>query len=262
METKNLIRQNFISEDVNTNKAEVLANRYTDLYQDITVSYIPKYATYGRFDQQYLPDNEYPEELFVNIDDLNIKSHDILINLVDNEGFKKKLDHFNRRVPTLLFAAGVNLFNGQVYFTTNRKTNGYVTDHSDLMGIFDEVSIHACADTDANGSDDNPEQLFNGNDIAASLLSNIYQSVLTDVITYKRINFISGNNINVSTALTNYSYLAYICKNILANADEDYAKAVKYINVHGTDKTTSISKFYYDCYNKFELIRKMAEIYN
>ena len=92
METKNLIRQNFISEDVGGNKAQVLSERYSELYPNIQVTFVPKYATYTSFDSQYLPNNTYDEEHFVDIDQLNIKDTDILINLVDNEGFKKKLD--------------------------------------------------------------------------------------------------------------------------------------------------------------------------
>ena len=86
METKNLIRQNFISPDVNRNKAEVLSERYDELYPNISVTYVPKYATYANFDTKYLPNNKYPEEHFVCLNQLGINKKDILINLVDNEG--------------------------------------------------------------------------------------------------------------------------------------------------------------------------------
>lgn len=112
LETKNLIRQNFIGEDVGRNKAEVLSERYTDLYQNIAVSFVPKYATYSNFDKKFLPDNKYEEEHFVCLSQLNIGKNDVLINLVDNEGFKKKLDFYITRYKNPLFAAGVNLFNG------------------------------------------------------------------------------------------------------------------------------------------------------
>lgn len=51
-------------------------------------------------------------------------------------------------ILTVCFFFGVNLFNGQAYYTSNQQTNGYVVDHADLLEIFDEVSVHACADTD------------------------------------------------------------------------------------------------------------------
>ena len=153
METKNLIRQNFISEDIGKNKAEVLAERYSDIYENISVSYVPKFATYCLFDQRFLPENEYPEELFVNISSLLTKDS-IVINLVDNEGFKKKLDFFLKRKSENTydyFSAGVNLYNGQVYYSKIKgdTQNGYVCDHEDLLESFTEVSTHACADADA-----------------------------------------------------------------------------------------------------------------
>lgn len=252
METKNIIRQNFISEDVGANKAQVLSERYSDIYPNIKVSFVPKYATYGVFDKQYLPKNTYSEEQFVDIDHLNISNNDILINLVDNEGFKKKLDVFTKRHKNFLFAAGVNLYNGQAYFSTNHSTNGYVMDHSDLLDIFDEVSVTACADTDANGSDSDPEQLFNGNDIAASILANLYQIVLTDIPLYKRINFISGLNMNVSCGEANYSTLLYWINSLeknKENTDPEVAKANQFVEYFGLDFDGGPAcKHYYEIY--------------
>ncbi len=143
-------------------------------------------------------------------------------------GFKKKLDFFIARYKNPMFAAGVNLFNGQVYYSNNKHTNGYVYDHPDLLDIFDEVSIHACADHDANGTDDNPEQLFNGNDIAASLLSNLYQTALTSIPLYKRINFVSGDNMHVSVGERNYSVLYEYVKSYIKEYNEDLTKARNY----------------------------------
>lgn len=265
VETKNLIRQNFIADDVGGNKAQVLSERYSDIYPNIKVSFVPKYATYASFDSQYLPQNKYSEEFFVDIDQLNIKQEDILINLVDNEGFKKKLDVYTKEHRNFLFAAGVNLFNGQAYFSNNQRTNGYVMDHSDLLGIFDEVSVHACADADANGTDDNPEQLFNGNDVAASVLSNLYQTVLTDIPLYKRINFVTGNNMNVGCGEANYSNLLYwITKSQSLKDDDDVnvKKARQYVEHFGLDKTTPSALFYYEIYNNANGYSSFTNLFN
>lgn len=264
METKNLIRQNFISEDINLNKAQVLSERYSEIYPNIKVSFIDKYATYKKFDDQYLPQNTYEETHFVDIDALNIKKQDILINLVDNEGFKKKLDVFCKEHSNPLFAAGVNLFNGQAYYSTNKNTNGYVMDHADLLNIFDEVSVHACADADAQGTDDNPEQLFNGNDVAASVLANLYQVVLTDIVRYKRINFTTGNNMSVACGPTNYSCLlnwidVYNSKNVSDN--QEYIKAKQYIEIMGTGLTTHSAKYYYDIYNRNNIFSSFTDLF-
>lgn len=265
METKNLIRQNFISEDIGENKAKVLSERYTEIYPKIFVSYIDKYATYSAFDTRYLKENTYPEEFFVDIDTLGLKPEDILINLVDNEGFKKKLDVYCKEHLNPLFAAGVNLFNGQAYYSCNKNTNGYVMDHVDLLEIFDEVSVHACADTDANGTDDNPEQLFNGNDVAASVLSNLYQTVLTDIPLYKKINFTTGLNMSVTTGDTNYSNLLHWINHLSNNEDSvDFLvlKARKFVERFGLEKTTESAKFYYDIYHKNNQYQKITDIFN
>lgn len=265
METKNLIRQNFISDDVGANKAQVLSERYSEIYPNITVSFIPKYATYKKFDDLYLPQNKYEEEHFVDIDTLGITTEDILVNLVDNEGFKKKLDVFTKQHKNFLFAAGVNLFNGQAYFSTNRQTNGYVHDHADLLDIFDEVSVHACADADANGTDDNPEQLFNGNDVAASILANLYQTVLTDIPLYKRINFVTGINMNVSCGEVNYSSLLYWITQFESKKDEtniEIKKAREYVEFMGLGLTTPSALYYYGIYNAANEYSELTSIFN
>ena len=264
METKNLIRQNFISEDVNQNKAQVLSDRYSEIYPNIKVSFIDKYATYGEFDRQYLPANTYSTDHFVDIGQLGIRSQDILINLVDNEGFKKKLDVFCKRNLNRMFAAGVNLFNGQAYYTSNQQTNGYVADHADLLEIFDEVSVHACADTDVAGTDDNPEQLFNGNDVAASVLSNLYQTVLTDIPLYKRINFTTGNNMSVSCGEVNYSNLLYWIGKAVANISTDngdYIKALKYRDLFGPNLDTHSGRYYNDIYNQHNIYSNFTDFF-
>lgn len=260
-----MIRQNFISEDVGANKAQVLSERYSELYPNIRVVYADKYATYGKFDRTYLPGKTYSEEHFVDIDTLNIRPHDILVNLVDNEGFKKKLDVYTKEHGNFLFAAGVNLFNGQVYFTTNQQTNGYVLDHADLVDIFDEVSVTACADTDANGTDDNPEQLFNGNDVAASILANLYQTVLTDIPLYKRINFVTGNNMNVSCGEANFSTLRYWMRIADANRVQDDAtitNARKFVEYFGMNHNTQSGRYYYEIYNRANTFREFTEIFD
>lgn len=266
METKNLIRQNFISDDVNSNKAQVLSERYSEIYPNITVSFIPKYATYKKFDEQYLPQNKYEEEHFVDIDALGIIPNDVLINLVDNEGFKKKLDVFCKEHLNFLFAAGVNLFNGQAYFSNNRRTNGYVHDHADLLNIFDEVSVHACADADANGTDDNPEQLFNGNDVAASILSNLYQTVLTDIPLYKRINFVTGTNMNVSCGDVNYSNLLYWITHYDSLEDSDNVllqKAKQFVTLtDGVCNGSPSSLHYYGIFNNSNSFSSFTSHFN
>lgn len=262
IETKNLLRQNFISEDVGLNKAQVLSERYSELYENIKVSYVDKYATYGFYDSQFLPDNKYNEEHFIDIDTLGITGKDILINLVDNEGFKKKLDIFSSRKKTLTFNAGVNLFNGQVYYSWyDSKSNGYVVDHPDLEQIFDEVSVHACADADANGTDDNPEQMFNGNDMAASMLANLFQTVMNDIPFYKKITFNTGVGVSASTDLKSYAHLSKLLRfSIRSDAFiSQLSKATNYVARYGKEKDTPAAQKYYKTIKDYEVIEKFLQ---
>lgn len=253
-ESKNILRQNFISEDVGFNKAEVLSNRYNDLYPNISVSFIPKFATSKLFDNTYLPNNKYDPDLFLDISELNLSEFNI-INLVDNEGFKKKLDFILRKEVSIYsnshyFSAGVNLFNGQVYHSPlNRFSNGYVNDHEDLFEIFDEVSVHTCADTDANGTEDNPDQLFNGNDLAASLLANLYQTYLNDILMYNKIHFTSGSNINVKKGEPCYASLTQMLIDHPLK-DDEITKAQAYVSRYGNDRKTKMALHFYEILDK------------
>lgn len=257
VETKNILRQNFISQDVNSNKAQVLSERYSDLYDNITVSFIPKYATYSSFDADYLPDNSYPEDKFVAVESMGIKPNSIMINLVDNEGFKKKLDTFSSSRSILTFSAGVNLFNGQAYYSLyDDYSSGYVQDHPDLKDIFDEVSIHACADADANGTDDNPEQMFNGNDMAASILANLFQTVLNDIPLYKKIEFNTGVGVSASTSLVSYSLLLHSLLSCLRSTHfiNTLTRADAYVRRFGLHKQTSTAKHNYQAIKDKEIL--------
>lgn len=258
VEAKNIIRQNFISEDIGYNKAQVLSERYSELYDNIKVSYVNKYATCSYYDNLFLPDNEYPEEHFVDINELGIRNKDIMINLVDNEGFKKKLDVFSSRKKILTFNAGVNLYNGQVYYSLyDGISNGYVADHPDLEEIFDEVSVHACADADADGTDDNPEQMFNGNDIAATMLANLFQCVMNDIPLYKKITFNTGTGISASSDLKSYSYFLSLLRKVLCSDSyiSELSKASNYAARYGQDKTTPAAVKYYKVLQEYEMLK-------
>ena len=267
VEPKNLIRQNFITDDIGFNKAQVLSERYSELYQNIKVSFVDKFATYRRYDSQFLADKKFEPEHFMDVADLGITKNDILINLVDNEGFKKKLDAFiiNSRFHGIKYlCAGVNLYNGQVYYTNNIKSNCYTLDHLDLFNDFEDVSVHACADADATGTPDNPDQLFNGNDIAASLLANMFQTALIDIPLYKKVNFISGNNISVNKDRANYSHL-YTLLNSFVNSTSEYTIALKkaqnFVSEYGLDKKTTTGIKHYKVLAEHEMISNFIKVY-
>lgn len=208
--SKNVLRQNFIASDIGANKAERLAERYGNLYPNITVSAIPLYGTSLSYDEKVLELAEPASpEHYLDIDKF-FQRDDIIINLVDNESFKRKLDYviYQQRI-LMYFNAGINLHNGQVYVSYPNISNLYCLDHQDLITEQEELSLHSCADADAEGSDDNPEQMFNGNDMAASLLANLYQSAISQVISHRKIKFTCGGNVSIDKALPTYASLFF-----------------------------------------------------
>lgn len=250
-----MLRQNFISMDVGLNKAEVLSNRYNGLYQNISVSYVPKFgyfADYDSFAYENPSTLNRNMDLFVDISSLGIDHTSHVMNLVDNEGFKKALDFYiaaNSNAfywTNYYFSAGVNLFNGQVYY--NRLGRDYYTiDHADIFNDFEEVRIESCADTDVQGTDDNPEQMFSGNDIAASLLANLFQCVLTEIVTQKKVTFISGSNMSANRELPDYRTIQEIIRNHLQSGE--IAAAQAYLERYGTTGTTTKALQHYQVLN-------------
>jgi hypothetical protein len=250
-----LLRQNFISADIGLNKAEVLSNRYNGLYQNITVSYLPKFGYYSDYDEfayENPADLNRDLDLFIDIKDIGIDNTSHVMNLVDNEGFKKALDLYisaNSEAfnwNNYYFSAGVNLFNGQVYY--NRLGRDYYTiDHADIFSDFEEVQIESCAEVDARGTDDNPEQMFSGNDIAASLLANLFQCVLTEIVTHKKVTFISGSNMSASRTLDDYRTVQEIIRTHLAG--EDVSAAQAYVARYGSTGTTTKALQHYQVLN-------------
>ena len=256
MEQKNIIRQNFINEDIGSNKALKLAERYTDLYPHISVTAIPMYATSVEYDSKVTGlETPLDPEYFFDIDSF-LQRSDIIVNLVDNEVFKRKLDNAIYSRPCLLyFNAGINLFNGQCYVTYPRFTNLYTIDHPSFIDDVEEVAVHSCADADANGTADNPEQMFNGNDMAASLLANLYQTALTEAVSHRKIKFVCGNNVSVTRELPTYSSILYAVA-LDPHTEYPYEEAQAYVARYGTEGTTDTAKAHYktirivDAYNK------------
>lgn len=229
IEAKNLVRQNFISDDIDKFKAQVLAERYSALITDpdyITISYINKYVfeenvpdRYEEFSDQFIK----LSTLFPPLGNYFYKTM-LIFNLVDNEGVKKDLDLFISETNIakngiLYFSTGLNLHNGQIYvnFYSSKKAsklyNSYTKDHVTLLHDFETLSL-GCAE--ATEEDIVEEQLINGNDLLASALANSVFNSFYAFPTYKFIELtfspstplastIRENYISLFTVATNYS---------------------------------------------------------
>lgn len=255
----NIIRQNFIPEDIGQNKALTLAERYSDIYPNITVTAIPLFGTSNRYDLEVtkLPAILSPEN-FVDLDGF-IQNTDIIVNLVDNELFKRKLDSILFQVkPILYFNSGINLYNGQCYVSYPGLTNNYTIDHQDFIEDNAEVVVESCADFDANGSTDNPEQMFNGNDLAASLLANLYQTVITDVSLHRKICFTTGSSISITRKLDSFASFNFFVSLKLVSYPSEIAE--EFIEKNGRDVDTEEARNHYEVYDFCQVTLKILDI--
>lgn len=260
IEPKNIVRQNFINEDVGENKAIKLAERYNGLYPNINVVAIPLYATSMEYDTKISKLEEpLDPEVFFNIDDF-LQSSDIIVNLVDNEVFKRKLDFvIYRRSALLYFNAGINLYNGQCYVAYPQYSNLYTIDHPSFIDDVEEVKIHSCADADAEGTEDNPEQMFNGNDLAASLLANMYQTAITEAITHRKHKFICGNNISITKELPTYSSVVW-APTLNPNKSYPYEEAKDFIAQNGLSLRTEEAQAHYKLVRAIDAYQNIPDI--
>ena len=201
-ESKNLLRQNFIPEDVGLNKAEVLANRYSEIYPKIKVNCISKYFYFSPFFKTL--DLEVPLE-FIE-DDIYLDFHKVfkprmdrtIINLVDNELTKHMIDfmlsaHYERSPCSLLryFSVGCDVYNGTVYSTVIGDSL-YSLDFKESTFKNDDGSIHqeSCAEV---AEVQTVEQTFDSNTMGANILATLFSNFLANPLKFEtqKVEFVS-----------------------------------------------------------------------
>lgn len=174
METKNILRQNFIHEDVDRNKSEVLAERYSGLYSNVTIQHIPKYATWNKYDTlKGIKRSTSEARQYIDLESLDLTDNSVIISLVDNEAFKIKLDYWSMLNVNVLFNSGININNGQVFADSSYYYPRYIMNHLDLISDRAELDLNpSCADIVTTNE---PDQRYVGNDLAATLLASKVQ---------------------------------------------------------------------------------------
>lgn len=215
VELKNVARQNFIVDDVGTNKAEVMSDRYgPHLVNNMEMFFIDKFVGNKTIIEKY---PEESRDKFINIDDLfsTVINDDtvLILNFIDN-AITRKVIHAKAiamgkdkksKSNILIFDVANNSYNGQVnfsyypaligqenYFAPSNFFLNYPSHLSDLEGL----KLENCADADVTTTD----QLFNANDFAASLIGNSVNALIQDKsIKNGLIKFTTGNNVEVST---------------------------------------------------------------
>ena len=208
IEDKNLIRQNFVEFDIGKNKAEVIATRYGSQFnqEKVECKYIDKYITNGTYRKI---DSEVADK-FIDVKDVygSMQTSNILfINLIDN-AVTRKIIHLTAIDcgRAIVLDVANNEHNGQL--TTSLYNRSFISSDSmagwfynsvpEQLGDTDDVSVFSCADADADSED----QLFNANDMAATVLANYVNTWLVEKkMDNARVDFNTGSRVSIGSSI-------------------------------------------------------------
>lgn len=220
VEMKNLRRQNFVQPDVGRNKAEVIATRYNHSVtnQNMRMSFIAAYMV----DKSY-PIPEEKADQFVYIENVmaNCKKESYLvINLIDNMASRKAIHKFCYHNGVDVIDVANNDYNGQLNYAAYKNGLGHIGSffavYPDAAKDNDMIVLENCADADVQAT----EQLFNANDMAATILGTFLANALADgVIPHHHVSFCTGSNMSITA---NHSFMSH---NDHSTAPADYLEA-------------------------------------
>lgn len=180
VEPKNLIRQNFIEQDIGKNKAAVMADRYSPHLNDgISTVYLDKYLTKIK---ENLEGKD--KDNFVNTDSFlysftGENTATIIFNLVDNDNARKSLhcsaSYLSDRSNIVIADVGNEDTFGQLYASFYNKYYNLFEDNffdwnTAAWGNDEEVKIYSCAEADVDEA--KQDQFLVANDSAATLAHN------------------------------------------------------------------------------------------
>jgi len=215
VESKNIIRQNFINRDIGKNKAFVMYSRYSPLLVDgIDMVYVDKYISTKNIIDTLDPS---VAANFVDTSSLgcfkpssNIHSL-FAFNFVDNAVSRKiihnALSKFvnNTHSVSHCLDVGNNLYSGQAVYSRYSAfgvfaSSNYYYNYPEELNDHEFIKLDNCADADL--AQNNPEQLFMANDMAATISANILASIVSDeVIYYGLVKFTTGSNASITNCL-------------------------------------------------------------
>lgn len=232
VENKNILRQNFILEDVGKNKAKVLSDRYNNIYPGIKVNYVDKYLYCKGFLNAMIKDRDRTIEtaeygntdIYASMIFSPYRSY--IFNFVDNETTKHQLDyylainspHFNEvpYIDYLYFTTGCDVSNGQVFCKKFKYSENYTQYYKDITFDKGEEIIDdsiSCAEIAAETA---LEQTFDSNTLAANLLNILVNNQMNKFWNThsKEIKFVSGGSPRVETinSMENYNFKDYLAE--------------------------------------------------
>ena len=198
VEAKNIIRQNFINRDIGKNKAYVMCARYAPLLSaGINMVYVDKYLAHKDMIKILSPDiakgfvDPFTVDCFQGVDNRSVGPGIFAFNFVDNAVSRKVIHHAlaisNKNSHCL--DVGNNLYNGQAvysYYAMNDfAASNYYHNFPEELNDNEFIKLDNCADADL--AQNNPEQLFMANDMAATISANILTTLISDGKIYNGI---------------------------------------------------------------------------
>lgn len=156
VEKSNTIRQPYQTQDVNLNKARVLARKINSFYSTKT-TYIDKYITDKELD-------EHIEEDYTTV----------LIGCVDNDSTRMILEKLFNRIENVIYIDGANSeYEGNVFVTKKEKGILYGQLRSNIYKLSDDINpgLLSCEDQVATGA---MQYLITNNKVAASILEHMH----------------------------------------------------------------------------------------
>lgn len=198
VESKNIIRQNFINRDIGKNKAYVMCARYSTLLSPgINMVYVDKYLAHKDMIKILSPDvakgfvDPFAVDCFQPLDTRGVGPGIFAFNFVDNAVSRKVIHHAlassSRNAHCL--DVGNNLYNGQAvysyYGSNDFAASNYYYNFPEELNDNEFIKLDNCADADL--AQNNPEQLFMANDMAATISANILTTLFSDGKIYNGI---------------------------------------------------------------------------
>lgn len=188
VEPKNLNRQNFVARDINKNKAEVLASRYSKSF-GVRIGFVNEYITLDNIKDIM---TEAPKSRGSK------KTTPIILGCVDNNKTRHIIDHFVRKATSdyVWIDSGNEEHGGQIVFSANSVINKNGNSHYMVdCGTRKSLINNVVTEFDLDNNDKHPSDLSCA-ERAESAPQNIATNILAANIIFEYCNTLLASACN------------------------------------------------------------------
>jgi len=199
VEEKNLIRQNFISADLNKNKAQVLAERYATAF-GLEVSYIPEFIENEERLIKLVEPDKFPIEAYRYP---KYEGISILIGCVDNNRSRQLCHQVFKSTNNLVYIdSGNGEYTGQVVCGVRRSGRTY---YKPIGDVYPDVLIDidkfptqlSCAESAVSA----PQSIVANIMASTAVVSYLYNILVMGSIETRSVTF-SAQTVNIKPFIT------------------------------------------------------------